>query len=226
MKLNHVDTYKKALVFLQKKESKKKGIKLLESIETKTDLATFDLAIEALNGNYTMEPKKMRSIFLKFARANNPIAFLNLGYCYDEGISFRRNRRKAFYFYKAAANAGLVQAELNVAIFFEKGIGTKTNKKKAFEFYKLAADKKNTEAINSLGWCFLNGQGTKKNYTQAMRLFKKAAKRNYPSSFTNIGYMYLNGLGIKKNKFLAKKYLEKGRSFGSSEASELLKYFL
>jgi len=55
-------------------------------------------------------------IFLAAAKDGDGGAQLNLAYFYDEGIGVRRNRSKAFYWYKRAYQKGEASAAVNIGI--------------------------------------------------------------------------------------------------------------
>jgi len=75
----------------------------------------FDQAWEARDeGN----SKKAFRLFYKAVQQGDSGCYLNLGYCYDEGIGTEKNVRKAIYWYKRAGKNGNSSGYNNIAVYY------------------------------------------------------------------------------------------------------------
>src|SRR2546430_16962515 len=86
----------------------------------------------------------------------------------------RKNKTRAFEFYKRSANQGFTDAQYKAGYFYDHGIGVDIDKKKAFDFYQLAAKEENCDAQKSLALLYERGEGTEKNIENATYWYKKA----------------------------------------------------
>jgi TPR repeat protein len=74
----------------------------------------------------------------------------NLGYCYENGIGIKINKRKAFELYQKAADLGNSIAQYNLALMYENGEGVDKNIDQAFYWYEKSADQGDQDARNKL----------------------------------------------------------------------------
>ncbi len=68
------------------------------------------------NGRY----KKAFSIYLRGIRSGEFGCELNLGYCYDNGIGVRKNKKKAAFHYKKCSDRGEFSGAANLALVYRK----------------------------------------------------------------------------------------------------------
>jgi TPR repeat protein len=215
--------YKYAVSLLKDSKTKRKGIALLKKLaQSGHEKANLELALENAAGEELISENAMVKWLKHFHELGDSRATLNLGYCFDQALGVKKNKRKAFELYKKAAMSGLRDAQWNLALLFEKGIGCKQDIKEALKWYKKAAQKGDAESINTLGYYYKYGLGVRKNYVKAFDLFKKAAKKGSSSAYSNIGSMYLSGFGVKKSVRKAEKYLRQGAALGSELGQKLL----
>jgi len=83
------------------------------------------------------------------ARLGDLHAQLQLAETYDEGRP--RRVKRAFFWYKIAAERGDLHALNNLAYLYEHGRGVIKDRKKALYYYKKAANKGNVIATANLG---------------------------------------------------------------------------
>jgi len=110
-----------------------------------------------------------------------------------------RCKKKAFEWYKKAAENGNVEAQFALGNCYRSGIGMSPdpkNLKKAYEWYKKAAENGDAKAQNLLGHCYTNGYGVEKNERKAFLWYEKAAMRGNVSAMNNVAYCYRFGLGV------------------------------
>jgi len=114
-----------------------------------------------------------------------------LAVCVELGEQYRlgkggaeKNLKKAFEYYKMAADRGDAQGECGAGLCFEEGLdieknGLTHNEMKAFEWYKKASSKGHGEAMYRLGMFYHYGKGkVKKDYTVAKQWYEKAIATN------------------------------------------------
>ncbi|WP_353572693.1 tetratricopeptide repeat protein [Candidatus Albibeggiatoa sp. nov. BB20] len=91
-------------------------------------------------------------LFRRAAAKGEQNAFLNLGYCYDEGIGTKQDKEKALFWYKKAAQYGDLSAYMNIAVYY---VSVKDFKLAEY-WYKEAFDKGEKEAGLELAKLGLN----------------------------------------------------------------------
>jgi TPR repeat protein len=64
------------------------------------------------------DDKKAFELFHQAAEQGDENSLLNLGYCYDEGVGTTKDKMKAMYWYKKAAQNGDLSAYTNIAIYY------------------------------------------------------------------------------------------------------------
>jgi hypothetical protein len=133
-------------------------------------------------------------------------------YRYGKGTAV--NSKKAFEYFKKAANQGHAVAQYDLGHMYYIGIGTDKNLEKTIEYYEKAANQGNTEAQSILGWMYENGKGTAKNLKKAFEYYEKAANQGNRIAQNALGHMYKNGQGTAKNLEKALEYFQKAADQG------------
>jgi len=64
------------------------------------------------------DEKKAFELFHQATEQGDENSWLNLGYCYDESIGTKKDKTKAMYWYKRAAQNGDLSAYTNIAIYY------------------------------------------------------------------------------------------------------------
>lgn len=123
---------------------------------------------------------------LKRAEAGDAQAQFELGQAYDFGQGAPLDEAQALRWYRAAAEAGLVEAQNSVG-------GRFLSQKKfdlALPWFEKAAAKDHLQAINSLAYLYDTGQGTKQDRERARELYAKAADGGWAESMWNLANWY------------------------------------
>ncbi len=129
---------------------------------------------------YQTEGKNWEMAFYwyeKAAKQGNPIALLNLGYCYLNGQGVQQDYSKAFRCYQKAAESGNASAIGSVGFFYERGYGVTRNLVLAVDNYRKAAELGDASAQNNLGVCYQNGTGVQRNLDEARKWYSMAAEQ-------------------------------------------------
>lgn len=114
--------------------------------------------------------------YLELAKDNNPKAYTNLGYMYENGKGIDVDYEKALFWYKKGAEQNYAPAITNLAHIYQKGNGVEKDYKKAINYLRQAAKLKDSVAWFNLGIAYQKGKGVEKDLQEAMNCYKKAAK--------------------------------------------------
>lgn len=155
-------------------EQLNKAEKLLErAVEEKIPEAMFllsDLLITKDNNHFNAQ--KSINLLEELLSMGHIDAAWHLGNIYNHGIGIKEDAKKAFYYYKVAAeDSDDIQAAYSLAECYFNGYGTAQNVEKAFEIYEeYCAD--SDEFAEKCGDCWNYGYGTKKNKKEAIEAYR------------------------------------------------------
>ncbi len=145
-------------------------------------------------------------------------AQLRLGICYDNGEIIGKDKVKAVYWYRKAAEQGDNDAQRNLGVCYEKGEGVVKDDKQAVYWYRKAAEQGNTNAQFNLGICYDNGRGIVKDAKQAVYWYRKAAEQGDNDAQFNLGVCYSIGEGVLKDDKQAANWYRKAAEQGNMNA--------
>ncbi len=115
-----------------------------------------------------------------------------LAQTYSHGFGCKKNQKKAFIFFKEAANKGNASAMVNLAHFYRNGNVAEKNQKKAIFWFKKSASMGNAKGLVGEAWC----NDDIGNFKKAKELFEQAI-----ASEPNNGYfIHAYGYFLFKNK--------------------------
>lgn len=113
------------------------------------------------------------------------------------------NHKKAFEWYKKAAEHGNISTFDTLGNYYEKGKGTTKDEYKAIYWYRKSAENGNTFGQYELGRCYRFGIGTKKNYTESAEWFSKSAEQGNSDAQFQLGWQYYAGEGVQQDYEIA-----------------------
>lgn len=148
---------------------------------------------------------------------------LTLGYMYlygEDGVSV--DYKKAFDYYKMAADLNDNVAINNLGSLYYSGIGTPHNPLMAAQMFAKAADLGNVEAMVNLAFIYLSGQGVPQNPQAAMTLFEDASQKGNPTANFMLGYAYFKGYEVNKDLRRAFDLIRKSANSGYDDAQYVL----
>ena len=119
-------------------------------------------------------------LFQESAMAGDSSSQLNLGYFYDEGISTRKNKKRALYWYKLAYRNGSAEAASNIAILNKE----QKQNQKALWWFRKSIKMGNGDAYLDVAKCYERGIGTSKNTIKAINNYQKAISSNNVTEHT------------------------------------------
>ena len=111
------------------------------------------------------------------AAAQHHVMALNMvGRCYDLGWGIAIDKARAVACFRAAADAGLVEAMYNYATALALGEGAAQDRAAALALYRQAADAGYAKAINHVGSFHEDGWATPRDMAAAADCYAKAAE--------------------------------------------------
>jgi len=113
------------------------------------------------------------------------------GYCLLFEIGVKRNRSRAFYWYKRSAEQGYAVAQYALGCMCSAGVGTHRSNRRSAQWLLLAAEQKHPEALESMAGMYKSGKGVKKDKGLAFSFLKRAAATNLPSAQYSLGLAYV-----------------------------------
>lgn len=135
------------------------------------------------------------------------------GLCYEAGRGTAQDSKKAFFYFKRAADAFVESDEFvgttnyKVAQCFEGGLGTSVDDKKAYFYYTIAAKADNPKAWYKLGYYYTAGLVVSRNIKKAFEYYLGAAQKNEIRGIATISYLYEQGIGLsKQDPYLKSSY--------------------
>lgn len=127
--------------------------------------------------------------------------------------------KKAFLFYKQAADLGDVRSINYLGNYYFNGLCDTVDFEKAFNYYKQASDLGYAPAQNNLANCYYEGLGTDVNYENAFNLYKSASEQNHIQAMVSLAECYYYGRGVNKDKNKAYMLFVDASNMGSMEAT-------
>lgn len=179
------------------------------------------------------------------SRNGCPHAQILLGKMYlDPLLVVPLNKKRAFYWFKKAAEKRHAEAQYLVGLMYEKGEGVEKDISEAIRWYKEAAGEPertkfelllerfldrnfrqnhNHLAQYRLGYLHYEGESLEKNDEEAFRFFGKAAKKGHLEAWFYLGKMHQEGSAPEgANHEKAFFWLEKVARRGHKEAQYLV----
>lgn len=143
------------------------------------------------------------------------------------GESIKRNRSKAVFWWRKAAEQGLTDAQHNLGWAYHEGAGIGRNDGKAIVLWTKAAGNGCAKSQFSLGNAYCRGKGVDKNHKEAVRLWYKAAEQGLPDGQYHLGLAYRKGEGVDEDAGEAFFWLRKAAEQGlvSAQTSLGLAYY-
>jgi len=120
--------------------------------------------------------------------------------------------------WKAAADAGVAEAQFLVGGCREYGVGGRRDPEAAAEYYRKAAAKNYPLGIVALGMCYQNGSGLPTDHKKAVSWFRKAADREHPLGQWMLGRCYAQGSGVQQDLTAAVTWFRRAAENGLAPA--------
>ncbi len=118
----------------------------------------------------------------------------------DDGL------RKAYGWYRRAAEAGAPLGMSKIAWFYDEGYHVAHDPAEALAWYMAAADAGEPTAMHNVGYFFANGRAVAKDIDTAMRWYEWAGQAGSAESYHNLGVLYDEGQEVSKDDSKAVHY--------------------
>ena len=169
-----------------------------------------DIALQQINAALLLVPdhKNLLSLKQTIVSSFNP----NSSYAKAEklyrGVDGPRNRARATFYYKNAAELGHIQAMNDIGVAYADGDGIHRDDTQAMRWFKESAQLGNSEAMYNLalGYHFSNISNPEK----AMPWVIQAAEKKYRPAYMLIGWMTTTGTGTTASRVSAIRWDLKG----------------
>ena len=148
---------------------------------------------------------KIANILLGFIDDDSSPILMEIANKADE----EKQYKKAFEFYKLAAEANNFEAIYRLGTYYYYGKGVTQDYSESVKWYLIAAEQGYAPAQSSLGRCYVYGEGVIKDEVEAVKWFRKAAGKGYAKAQFNLGVCYEKGTGVAKNEAEAIKWYRK-----------------
>ncbi len=141
------------------------------------------------------------------------------------GIDGSMDKKRAFEFYKLAAELGHKEGQFKYGLFYSQGIGTSKDISLSFVYFKLAADQGHAEAQAICGKYYFDSISVTQNFLEGFRYTQLAANQGHAESQLNCGLCYHEGKGVSANISKAIKYFTLAAKNGNIKAQKLCEFF-
>ena len=128
-------------------------------------------------------------------------------------------------FVRAAAEAGLAEAQAIYGQMLLDGNGVARDAAAAFDWFKRAAAQHHVMALNMVGRCYDLGWGTPVMKDRAAECFRLAAEQGLDWAMYNYATLLALGEGVSEDKAAALDWLEKAARLGNAKAINFLGSF-
>lgn len=147
----------------------------------------------------------------------------DLGTFYAIGMEgMPQSFERAAYWYRRAADQGVVNAQYNLGVLLERGLGVPQDSAAAVAQFRKAASKGHPDAQNALGVAYLNGAGVPRDPAQALDWFRQASAGGNPRGAYNMGQLYETGALGGPDPRAAAGWYRIAADAGNAEAREAL----
>ena len=133
-----------------------------------------------------------------------------------------RDYKKAFKWYKKAADQGNSAAQVNLGIMYANGEYVKKNFSKAKDLYDLAYESGLKEGKLKKAELYLDKDFKEYNPQRAVELYKELVDENSLDAVMALGKMYHEGKFVKKDLMEARKWYAVGKCVGNYDAGRKL----
>ena len=136
----------------------------------------------------------------KLAASGDADAQFRLGYQFAfSKDKRRRNLKRAFSMWKAAAEQGHLRASFYLGTCYDFGSGTRRNLKRAMFWYHQAAVADHDVAQYNLALGYRDGLGLPRSQRMAVKWLRESAAAGNPEAQNDLGYCLHEGLGVRKD---------------------------
>ncbi|VAW49632.1 hypothetical protein MNBD_GAMMA04-125 [hydrothermal vent metagenome] len=133
----------------------------------------------------------------------------NTGVFYADGLGVQQDHKKAFYWFKKAAERGDDIAMFRLAIIYSDGSGVALDLQASLDWLKRAVVAGSLDAKVLLAQVYSEGKLVPQNNELAVKLLREAVEQNSASARFALGNFYLHGVEVEKSRVMAKNLFGK-----------------
>ena len=159
-----------------------------------------------LKGFEKVDKIQLHDVLLRQAEEGDLEAMNVLAGNYNYGTGVEVDQKKAFSWWKKAADLGHDESQYFVGLFYGTGDVVSQDYKMAIKYFKMAADQGYVDAIYQLGRFIYRGFGCRKNIKNGLMLMDKAAEAGNKVAMKEVAHAFYRGEGVRHNFKKALKY--------------------
>ena len=152
------------------------------------------------------------------ALAKSAFATMWVGNFYGRGLGVPQDPKRAFEWYKKAADLGSTDGMFNMASAYRDGTGVPKDLTKAAQQFERGAKLGDVSAMQQLCEAYVWGYGVTQDYVEARDWCEKAAKLGNTDAKFRLGDLYDNGNGIKQDGAAARLWYQQAAADGNLAA--------
>jgi TPR repeat protein len=135
-----------------------------------------------------------------------------------DGLNIEPDYKKAFEWFRKAAEQGNVEAQGFLAHCYASGEGIGQNYTEAAKWLEKSAEQGDKISQNILGIYYSKGQGVTQDYAEAAKWYCKAAEQGFAKAQYNLGNCYSTGEGVTQDHAEAVRWLRQAAEQGLADA--------
>ena len=156
-----------------------------------------DLALDQIDKALKLIPghKNLLALKVSIEASFNPNSSFATAEKLYHGVDVTRNRARAAFYYKKAADLGHIQAMNDIGVAYADGDGIQQDDRLAMKWFEESAKLKNSEAMYNLalGYHF----SELRNPSKALPWVRQSAEAEYRPAYMLIGWMKTTGTGTR-----------------------------
>ena len=159
-----------------------------------------------LKGFEQVDKIQLHDVLLRQAEEGDLEAMNVLAGNYNYGTGVEVDQKKAFSWWKKAADLGHDESQYFVGLFYSTGDVVGQDYKMAIKYFKMAADQGYVDAIYQLGRFIYHGFGCRKNIKGGLMIMDKAAEAGNKEAMNEVAHAFYQGEGVRHDFKKALKY--------------------
>lgn len=153
--------------------------------------------------------------------AQNDLAMLLLGFCYDVGDPVETDYAAAMEWYQKAAALGNGEAMARIGRIYMYGRGTAVEEETGLDWYRRAVENNGPTAYLYRGYAYSDGLGVEKNLHTALenylKAFEEGNRNTRKNAARNIAILYLSSEWDQADDAGAEEWAEKAMEEGDAD---------
>ena len=169
------------------------------------------------------EGQKLKVLARKgFAFAQDRLARM-----YYEGVWVPQNFKKAFYWFREAAEQDYALSQYTLASMYHEGEGVDPDPTQAFPWVRRSAEQGYVPAKYSLARAYQRGGGVNQNLGEALKWMRESAEQGLAQAQYDLAFMYYEAKGVQKDLDQALYWFERSaeQNYASAQGQLALMYY-